>query len=171
MKRLIALFTAMMMLALCVCAVAEDKITVFTDEATGAKVTLEMQGEYYIEFDQHSGTEYVQFDVSRDGVAPVTVMISAIDAEGVNMNDMTEEQLQQLCNYLAVDEDSVVTVEETESGNKYINILIASEEGSIQERYTVFEGFDMSRVQFKEGIFTEEDTAFLAEVQSGLWVE
>ncbi len=173
MKRLFCTLLVLAMM-LTVTAAFAEKTTVFTDPATGAKVTFDMEGEYNIEYDQNCTPDYIQFDVSRDGVCPVTVLIFARDAEDKNMNDMTDEELEQMRSTWEIamsGEGFTVTVETTPSGNKYLNFVNASESGSVQERYTIFEDFDMDRIQFSEGMFTEADTAFLAEVQSALWVE
>ncbi|MCQ2457317.1 MAG: hypothetical protein MJ142_01130 [Clostridia bacterium] len=173
MKRLFCALLALAMLLTAAAAFAE-KIVVLTDVATGAKVTFEMEGEYSIEYDEHCTADYVQFTVSRDGVCPVIVSVFARDAEDKNMNDMTDEELEAQRASLEADladEGYVVTIETTSFGNKYINCVAASENGSVQQRYTVFEDFDMCRIQYSEGLFTEADTAFLAEVQASLWVE
>lgn len=174
MKRFVGILLAMVMLLTAAAALAADKITVFTDPATGKKVTLELEGEYTIEYDEHCTADYVEFNVVREGVCPVTVSVFARDAEDKNMNDMTEEELEacraQIEEELA-GEGYVVTVETTPMGNRYINCVAASETGSVQQRYTVFEDFDINRIQFSEGLFTEEDNAFIAEVQGGLWTE
>ena len=164
---------ALAMLLTTAAAVAE-KITVFTDPATGAKVTFEMEGEYYIEYDEHCTNDLVLFTVSREGVCAVLVSVFARDAEDKNMNDMTDEELEELRARLEADmsgEGFTVTVETTPSGNKYINFVNAAENGSVQQRFTIFENFDMDRIQYSEGLFTEADNAFIAEVQGALWVE
>lgn len=173
MKRLFCAVLALALLMTATLAMAE-KITVFTDPATGAKVTLELEGEYNLEYDEHCTEDYTQFTVSRDGVCPVVVVAYAADTEDINMNDMTEEQLAEVVksiNDMFSDENYTVTVEKTASGNTYINIASISENGSFQERFTIFEDFNMSRTQFSDGLFTEADDAFIAEVQGALWVE
>ncbi|MDO5434910.1 MAG: hypothetical protein Q4G19_00915 [Clostridia bacterium] len=173
MKRLFCALLALAML-LTAAAVYAEKIVILTDAASGAKVTFEMEGEYSIEYDEHCTDDYVQFTVSRDGVCPVIVAVFARDVEDKNMNDMTDEELEAERAALEADlagEGYVVTIETTPYGNKYINCVAESENGSVQQRYTTFEDFDMCRIQYCEGLFTEADTAFIAEVQGSLWVE
>lgn len=172
MKKIVAAVVALLMLATAFTAVAAEKITVFTDQETGAYVTLELES-YAIDYDEHSGDEYVQFTLTREGVQPVEVMIAASDAGNKNTNDMTQEELDLFVaslTELLADEGYTVTVETTKDGNKYFRIVGDNEFGAYEERYTIFEGFEMSRVQTSETTFTEDDTDFLAEVQSGLWV-
>ena len=172
MKRIAAAIVAMILVLCCAAALAE-KTTVFTDPVTGDKVTLEIENAT-IEFDEDSTEDLGIFTVKRDGVCDVYVLIYAKDTEDKNLNDMTDEELQGVIDYFTSeidDEDTKVTLEVTKDGNKYVNIVSESENGSLQQRFTVFENFDMSRTQFSTGLFTEEDTAFLAEVQSGLWTE
>lgn len=171
MKRIFALVLAVLML--CASAALAEKVTVFTDAATGWFVTLEMQGDYTLEYDKDCTEDFCQFDVIREGVNPVTVLIWAKDTEEKNMNDWTEEETATAIDYFTAQDEHFggkISMETTPAGNKYLQYMENSEEGSYQERYTIFEDFDMNRCQFSTGTFTDEDIAFMDEVQGGLWV-
>ena len=173
MKRIVAVVLSMLMVMVMTAAFAAEKEIVFTDPLTGASVYLEMEGEHYLEFLENPEEDMCIFEVSRDGFPTVTVTVYAKDTTDKNMNDWTDEEMAQCIAFYQSEESegTLITEEVTPAGNKYIRFLNESEEGSVEERYTVFEDFDMSRIMFKEGgTFTEEETAFLAEVQSSLWV-
>ena len=171
MKKFAALLNALIML-LSVAAMAEETTEALYTAENGTTVTLTMKGEYTINAAKTDNGETLYWKLSREGVADVYVIITPLD-EITGLNDLTDEQIDEIMDQYAEEYGDVVTasVEVTPSGNKYINCFWDENGSQMEERWTYFEGFELNCFQASVGeALTEEDTAFLAEVQEGMWV-
>ena len=171
MKKLVALFAALIML-FSVCAMADEApVTLYTAE-NGATVTLTMKGAYTIKESKTDNGETMLWVISREGVADVFIVITPC-GDMVMLNDMSDEEIEAIIKNYADEYGDVITVsvEVTPSGNKYFDCFWDEGTSQMNERWTYFDGFELSRTQIVvDGILTDADTAFLAEVQEGMWV-
>lgn len=172
MKKLIALLLALFMLS-SVCAFAEEKVETLYTAEDGTIVTLTMKGEYTLENIEDGSSNY-RWIVHRDGVADVWVSIAPLE-ETVGLNDLSEEEIAEIMNFYYEGSEDYLTLslELTPSGNKYLDFFWDFGDSQSNERWTYFEGFELNRFQNttdEHPVLTEEDTAFLAEVQEGMWV-
>lgn len=171
MKKFAALLIALIML-LSVAAMAEETTEPLYTAENGTAVTLTMKGEYTIDATKTDSGETLLWKISREGVADVYIIITPLE-EIVGLNDLSDEEIDEILDKCAEDYGDSVTasVEVTPSGNKYINYFWDENGSQMEERWTYFEGFELNCFQASlDEALTEEDTAFLTEVQEGLWV-
>ena len=163
---------------------AEQKVVLWehtakeTDEAGNeievpVKVTLTYKGELDIsELDVDLADGYFGM-IRKEGVAPVTIAITPADyGPHANLNQATDEQLQQFIDAVAVQfEEGTYTSEirKSESGNVYL----AVGDGVTRSMWTIYEDTMMEIIQHRDDFseLTEEDLAFALDVGQGIWME
>ena len=168
MKRIAALLVAVMMLV-CASAMAE-KTVLFTAE-DGTQVTFDEIENASLEM-YVTTADVTMWIITREGCNPIIVNCAPDTDDCGTLNDLTDEEMDEWLEDSLENEytgNTIITVETTEAGNKYWDILTEEDGFVIYERWTIYSGFEFNRIMYGTEI-TAEDVAFMDEVQAAMWV-